>query len=101
VVAQVKGTKISLGTFLSEGRPKEIVEDVLRIAFEEINSFHASQVMKNRGLVEEALAEVFSRRLRIQCVLENGGRTKGSNGGDAGDGLKMVLEVFDGELIDR
>ena len=101
VVAQVRGTKISLGTFLSEGKPKEIVEDLLHIAFGETNSFHASQVMKNKDIVEKVLAEVFSRRLRIQCVLESGGREEGSNGGAAGDGLKMVLEVFDGELIDR
>ena len=101
VVMQVKGVMISLGTFLSEGTPKEVSEGVLRIAFEEINSFHASQVMKNKKIVEDALAEILSKRLLIKCVLEDGVRRENGNDPDAREGLKMVLEVFDGELVDR
>ena len=102
---QVKALKISVGTFLSEGRPKSLVENVLTIAYPTNHAFHANQVERNREIVEGVAAELHGLRLRVTCEVV-GGEEVGSAGDEerppeGDERVQMALKIFDGEVLGR
>ena len=105
LVRRVKALKISVGTFLSEGRPKSIDENGLTIAYSTNLTFHASQVERNRDIVEGVAAELFGLRTRVVCEVEGGGEA-GSAGdeepsSEGDERVQMALKIFDGEVLGR
>ncbi len=105
LVRQVKALKISVGTFLSEGRPKSLVENVLTIAYPTNHAFHANQVERNREIVEGVAAELHGLRLRVTCEVV-GGEEVGSAGDEerppeGDERVQMALKIFDGEVLGR
>lgn len=104
LVAEVKGRKISVGTFLSEGTPKDLTGDQLMISFKKNKEFHANQVRRNRPLVEEVAAMVFGGVVRIGCEVDydtpsqdEGGESDARPEDD--ERVQMVLQVFGGEVV--
>jgi len=103
-VKEVKGRKISVGTFLSEGYPKAMSAQQLMVAFQKNKEFHANQVRRNRTMVEEVALLVFGGVVRIACEVEYGSPSN-EDGSEADpraeddERVQMVLQVFGGEVI--
>ena len=122
IVDEAKSRKISLGSFLAEGKPIRVADGVLRLGFSSGNGFHVDAITKNKRVVEAILNERFSEKLRIQCVLceersgsgpisSRGGEDPGSGAQKEGDKgflehlyeeepiIRDIVELFDGELV--
>lgn len=103
-VQEVKGRKISVGTFISEGYPKSMLDEQLVIGFKKNKEFHANQVRRNRGLVEEVAALIFGGVVRIGCEVDYD-MPSGEDGSEADpraeddERVQMVLQVFGGEVV--
>jgi len=103
-VQEVKGRKISVGTFISEGYPKSLSDEQLVIGFKKNKEFHANQVRRNRGLVEEVAVLVFGGVVRIGCEVDYD-MPSGEDGSEADprteddERVQMVLQVFGGEVV--
>lgn len=103
-VAEVKGRKISVGTFLSEGYAKSLTDEQLVIGFKKNKEFHANQVRRNRGLVEEVAVMVFGGVVRIGCEVDYDSPSS-DDGGESDtrpeedERVQMVLQVFGGEVV--
>jgi DNA polymerase-3 subunit gamma/tau len=103
-VKEVKGRKISVGTFLSEGYPKSMVDEQLMVAFKKNKDFHANQVRRNRPLVEEVAAVVFGGVVRIECKVDydmpsNEDGSEADPRAEDDERVQMVLQVFGGEVV--
>jgi DNA polymerase-3 subunit gamma/tau len=69
IVDEAKRKKITLGSFLADGRPICVADGVLQLGFGSGNAFHMNVINKNKKIVETIVNEHFSERLRIQCVV--------------------------------
>lgn len=104
LVQEVKGRKISVGTFLAEGRPKSLTDEQLLVVFKRNKEFHANQVRRNRGLVEEVAAVVFGGVVRIGCEVDYD-MPSGEDGSESDpraeddERVQLVLQVFGGEVV--
>ena len=102
LVQAVKDKKISLGTFLDEGRLQSLDGKRLVVAFEKDREFHANQVRRNRALVEEVAGGVFGGTVTISCevVYDNdNAQIPEEKGPENDERVQMVMQVFGGEVI--
>ena len=70
VVNLVREQKVSVGTFLSEGVPKSLDDDLVLVMFKRHRDFYANRVRRNKDTVEAALKTVFGVQLRIDCKVD-------------------------------
>jgi DNA polymerase-3 subunit gamma/tau len=130
VVEHVSSKRISLGSFLSAGAPREVVDGALEISFAQENGFHIDSINNQRHLIQECIQDATGHTVRIVCRRdENGalsnGATHANGNGSAGSPtgaasaavrpaqksleeyyqeipeLRDVVEALDGELIRR
>ncbi len=112
IVEYVKAKRMSLGIFLSESEPVEVVDSVVTLGLPTEFQFHKEMLEKdsNRQLVEEAFQVVLARRVRIQIVITQVERediaaepaSKASeNDSPLPDIIGQALGVFDGARIIR
>ncbi len=103
IVQTVKSRKISVGTFLAEGQPREFDGQVLTIAFQRNREFFANQVRRNREMVEEVVRENLGTSIRVTCKVEyaelSGEEGDESKAVEEDERVQMVLQVFGGEVI--
>lgn len=102
-VVHVKSEKVSLGTFLAEGRPATLSDRRLELVFKAGNSFHAEQVRRNGEFLEAATGEFFGVSLRVNCDVDradDGGAAQ-HQGTATDERVQMALEIFDGEVVSR
>ena len=102
LVQAVKIKKISVGTFLDEGRPQSMDGRRLVVAFQKNREFHANQVRRNRALVEEVAGGVFGGRVTISCevVYDNANaQVAEEKAPETDERVQMVMQVFGGEVI--
>ena len=85
-----------LGAFLREGHPLRLDDGVLELAFP--STFHRDAVDRQRRVVEEAIRDAFGTELRVKLVV--GMDAEGEPSEDEKI-LRKVLELFDGEIVDR
>ncbi len=101
LIEHVRMQKMSLGTFLAEGRPVALKDQMLDLVFMADKTFHAEQVRRNEAYMEEATAEVLGVSLRVRCELdeaEAGGAAQ-DDSEPADERVRMAIEVFDGEVV--
>ena len=103
LVAHVRAQKMSLGTFLAEGRPAALKDRMLDLVFKGGKTFHAEQVRRNGAFLEGATAEVLGVSLLVRCALdasEESGATQDERA-PADERVRMAIEIFDGEVVGR
>ena len=102
-VAHVKSERVSLGTFLAEGRPATLSDRRLELIFKSGNSFHAEQVRRNGVFLEGATGDFFGVSLRVNCDVDraDGGGEAQDRGTATDERVQMALEIFDGEVVSR
>lgn len=129
VLEHVSSKRISLGSFLSAGAPRDVVDGALEISFAQENGFHIDSINNQRHLIQECIQESTGHTVRIVCRRdENGASSNGAphvNGNGSASSptgamngvrptqktleeyyqeipeLRDVVEALDGELIRR
>ena len=102
LVQAVKNERMSLGTFLAEGRPQSMDGRLLKVAFQKNLEFHANQVRRGRALVEEVARGVFGGTVTISCEViydDNKEQAAEEKGVEEDERVQMVMQVFSGEVI--
>ncbi|MCY3684045.1 MAG: DNA polymerase III subunit gamma/tau [Gemmatimonadetes bacterium] len=102
LVQAVKNERMSLGTFLAEGRPQSMDGRLLVVAFQKNLEFHANQVRRGRALVEEVARGVFGGTVTISCEVvyeDNKEQIAEEKGVEEDERVQMVMQVFSGEVI--
>lgn len=102
LVQAVKVKKMSLGTFLDEGRPQSMDGRHLVVSFQKHREFHANQVRRSRALVEEVARGVFGGTVTISCEVvydDNKEQIVEEKGVEDDERVQMVMQVFSGEVI--
>ncbi len=104
LVQGVKFQKISVGTFLSEGRASSLVDRQLTVLFKQSNAFHANQVKRNQDTVEAVAQELFGVPLRVICDFEEGPDTPASDkeekSAETDERVQIALKIFDGQILE-
>lgn len=68
VISRIKKTKISIGSFLDEGKPASISGNQLNIEFAEENQFHIKTVMNDRVFIQGIIKEIMNCQIVINCT---------------------------------
>ncbi|MYD60764.1 MAG: DNA polymerase III subunit gamma/tau [Gemmatimonadetes bacterium] len=102
LVQAVKNERMSLGTFLAEGRPQSMDGRHLVVAFQKNLEFHANQVRRGRAQVEEVARGVFGGTVTISCEVvyeDNKEQIVEEKSAEEDERVQMVMQVFSGEVI--
>lgn len=102
LVQAVKMEKMSLGTFLAEGRPQSMDGRYLVVSFQKHREFHANRVRLSRALVEKVAREVFGGTVTISCEVvygDNKEQIDEDKSVEEDERVQMVMQVFSGEVI--
>ena len=102
LVQAVKNERMSLGTFLAEGRPQSMDGGHLVVAFQKNLEFHANQVRRGRAQVEEVARGVFGGTVTISCEVvyeDNKEQIAEEKSAEEDERVQMVMQVFSGEVI--
>ena len=102
IAADVARTNQSVGGFLREAAPVELVGSVLHLAFSPQSSFHMGSIEKNRGVAEQAIERLLGMSVRINCRLAEGEPANaGKKEADApvDPAVRSVMDALDGELV--
>ena len=110
VLNALRSKKISVASFLLEGRPVAIEDGCLVIGFPGEFKFHKDALEDNgdnKKLIEEALRDVVNTDYRIKFILNDSGVKVDTRYGQNEKSKKLdpvitdAIDVFDGEVISR
>ncbi len=68
LVEEVRRHRMGLATTLQHGVPTKVEGNAVEVTFGKDNGFHMQNVERGRNFIEETLAQLVGRRLRIRCV---------------------------------
>lgn len=104
IIDNLSKVKMSVATFLSEGIPLKLENDILTISFSDTCSLHKETLEKkeNRLLIEKMLSQFFKKNLRVKFALSlpkaNTGK-KAEEKGNSDSFIHSVINVFNARLI--
>ena len=104
VVNLVREQKVSVGTFLSEGVPKSLDDDLVLVMFKRHRDFYANRVRRNKDTVEAALKTVFGVQLRIDCKVDYDDLPEEvvkEQRVEEDEHVQMALRIFNGEVVEK
>ena len=102
IASDVARTNQSVGGFLREAVPAELVGSVLHLAFPPQSSFQMGLIEKNREVAEQAIERLLGISVRINCSLgegESASAGKKDSDATADPAVKSVMDALDGELV--
>lgn len=91
--------KISVATYLNEGTPAKIENNVLTVSFPKNYSLHKESLERkeNKALIEKTLCELFNARMKIHFILTKEEMHKDES--ESNPFLKSALEAFKGRIL--
>lgn len=104
IVEEVKGKRISVGTFLGEGTPSELSGRRLKIAFPKRRELHALQVNRSAEVVQEAVASLLQANVRVTAEVDydaDDATPKPEEPPEDDTLVQTALRLFDGEILNR
>ncbi len=104
VVNLVREQKVSVGTFLSEGVPKSLDDDLVLVMFKRHRDFYANRVRRNKDTVEAALKTVFGVQLRIDCKVDYDDLPEEvvkEQRVEEDEHVQMALRIVNGEVVKK
>ena len=99
IIENLSKVKISVATYLNEGSPTKIENNVLTISFPKDYSLHKESLEKheNRSIIEKSISELFNARVKVNFILS---KETIQHAGEEEDGfLKSTLQMFKGRVI--
>jgi hypothetical protein len=99
VINNLSRIKMSVATYLNEGRPLKLEKNILTISFPKDYSLHKEslEIKENRAIIERIISELFNFNVRINFVLSNEAIQKEDN--ENNPFLKNAIEAFKGKMI--
>jgi len=104
IVEEVKALRISVGTFLGEGKPAELSGRRLTILFAKRRELHALQVNRSAEVVQEAVAKVLGGTVRVTARVDydtDDQPPKPEVPPEDDALIQTALRLFDGEILNR
>ena len=91
--------KMSVATYLNEGSPVKLENNILTVSFPMNYSLHKETLesRENKAIIEKILYELFNNNLRINFILSKEAQQREE--GTASPFVKSILEIFDGRVI--
>ena len=99
IIDNLSKIKISAATYLNEGIPIKIENNVLTISFPKDYSLHKESLenYENRSIIEKSISELFNARVKVNFILS---KETIQHAGEEEDGfLKSTLQMFKGRVI--
>jgi DNA polymerase-3 subunit gamma/tau len=99
IINNLTRIKMSVATYLNEGRPMRLENSVLTVSFPMNYSLHKETLeqKENKMLIERALLELLNTNLKTNFILSEEMPQK--NNSEADSFIKSVLDTFDGRVI--
>ncbi|MFH0738341.1 MAG: DNA polymerase III subunit gamma/tau [Candidatus Omnitrophota bacterium] len=99
VIGNLSKVKISVATYLNEGSPIKMDNNILTVSFPLGYSFHKESLesKENKAIIEKILGELLNNNLRINFILSK--ESPQREEGKTNPFIKSVLEVFEGRVI--
>lgn len=100
IINALAAVKMSVATYLNEGSPIKLNNNVLTVSFPRNYSLHKEslETKENRAVIEKAISQVFNAVIRINFILsEELAQEKDDGGGHAF--IKSALEAFKARII--
>ena len=98
ILSKVSESGTSIGTFLSHGKPIEVVGTKIVIGFPESNKFQIDVLKKNSRKIEKSIGNVIKKELRVDLIINQNKLSTNSEPTDKNLVTKKMLEVFGGDL---
>ena len=100
VIDNLEGVKMSVATYLNEGEPVSLENNILTISFPKDYSLHKESLDKqeNKAIIEKIISEIFNSKLRVNFILSKETVSKKEDN-DNNPFLKSALEMFKGRVI--
>jgi DNA polymerase-3 subunit gamma/tau len=100
IIDNLTKVKISLATYLNEGSPFKLEDNVLTIAFPTNLSLHkeALETRENRALIEKVFHELLNIRIRVNFIL-SAEAVKKEVKAESDGFVKSALDLFQGRVI--
>lgn len=91
--------KISVSTYLNEGVPVKLENNVLTISFPMSHSLHKESLERkeNKALIERTISQILNMSLRVHFILSHDAQKKEQAEGDSY--VKSILDAFNGRVI--
>ena len=89
-----------LGAFLEEIRLVGVAGETIVLAMDDL---HRSVIdsPEHRSIVQDELRRAFGRALALRCTAPEAAAQRAAGPKDVGPMIERVIEMFDGEVIDR
>jgi hypothetical protein len=100
IIAALSRAKMYVGTYLSEGSPLKLENNILTVSFPKNYSLHKESLerQENKAIIEKILCELFNASLRVNFVLSKETLTK-EDSNENNPSLKSALEAFKARVI--
>ncbi|MBU4346103.1 MAG: DNA polymerase III subunit gamma/tau [Candidatus Omnitrophica bacterium] len=101
MIQTLTGIKMSVATYLNEGSPVKLENNVLTISFPLDYSLHKESLERkeNKAIIEEAILGLCNARLRVNFILSKEAAVEKSESEDSF--IKSALQMFKGRVIKR
>lgn len=99
IINNLASIKMSVATYLREGKPLNIERNILTISFPKNYSLHREALEKkeNKAIIEKSLSELFNVNLRVNFILSQ--EVKPKQDSQDNTFIKSALNVFGGRIV--
>jgi DNA polymerase-3 subunit gamma/tau len=99
IINNLGNIKMSVATYLREGKPLNIERNILTISFPKNYSLHREALEKkeNKAIIEKSLSELFKVNLRVNFILSQ--EVKPKQDSQDTSFIKSALNVFGGRIV--
>lgn len=99
IIDSLRRVKMSVATYLSEGRPLKLQGNILTISFPKDYSLHKESLdrKENKAIIEKSISELLNTNLKVNFILFEESSQKQDN--ENNPFVKSALEMFKGRII--
>jgi DNA polymerase-3 subunit gamma/tau len=99
IIDNLSRVKMSVATYLNEGSPVKLHNNILTVSFPKNYSLHKEALEKkeNKAIIEKAVSELFNVEIRVNFILSK--ETVEKTNEEEHHFLKSALDAFQGRVI--
>jgi DNA polymerase-3 subunit gamma/tau len=100
IIDKLGGIKMSAATYLNEGEPVNIKNNIVTISFPKNYSLHKESLdrQENKAIIEKTISGLFNAKIRVNFILSDETSDKKEDNED-NPSLKSALQMFKGRVI--
>lgn len=99
IISSLTNVKISVATYLNEGEPVKLENNILTVSFPRNYSLHKESLEKkeNKAIIEKTILELLNNNLRVNFILSKEASAKADN--SANPFIRSILDTFNGRVV--